>query len=262
MATVATPSGYGPADGALSERLRDPATIAALTRLLDRADDLARTVDTLTRVADRIPPTLAIVTDAADDAVRSAAASAIDVDERLRLALRLADRLTAPRTMAAVSALLDRLDLVERAVQLADRAPGYVAMAVDSADEILRDANDAGIDVAAGLTRGASAAIRFGALMGPDEVRSLEAVFRSGMLAPGAVRVIGGAGAAIAAAAAEEPSQVGLVEAFRALRHADVRRALGFLLRVAVHFGRTIGPPSRHTPPASGPARAAAAPNV
>jgi hypothetical protein len=33
-------------------------------------------------------------------------------------------------------------------------------------------------------------------------------------------------------------------------------------LRFAAHFGRTIGSPSRNTPPASGPARAAAAPNV
>ncbi len=83
--------------------------------------------------------------------------------------------------------------------------------------------------------------------MGPDEVRSLETVFRSGVLASDAVRVIGGVGGALAAAAAEEPPRVGLLGMLRALRQPDVRRALGFLLRFAAHFGRTVDSPARRT---------------
>lgn len=244
MTTISPPAAYTPEIAALSHRLRDPDIAAALTRLLERADDIARAADTLTRAAERIPPAVATVTDIVDDACRSAAASGVDIDERMRLALRLADRLTAPRTVAALTALLDRVDLIERAIEMADRAPGFVAMAADAADEVLVNAAESGVDVTAGLTRGASAAIRFGALMGPDEVRSLEAVFRSGVLAPDAVRVIGGVGGALAAAAAEEPPRVGLVAMLRALRRPEVRRAMGFLLRFGTLFGRTLERPA------------------
>ena len=220
MAAITAPASYGPVNGALSDRLHEPETVAALVRLIDRADDIARAADTLTRVAERMPRALAMVTDVVDDACRTAAASGVDVDERMRLAAHLAERLTAPRTVAALTALLDRVDLVERAVQMADRVPGFVAMAVDGADEVLRQSTDSGVDVAAGLTR-----------------------------------VITGVGSALAAASTEEPPRVGLLGMLRALRQPDIRRAIGFLLRFAAHFGRSIAPPARAAESSPSPAR-------
>jgi hypothetical protein len=164
-----------------------------------------------------------------------------------RAALDLAERLRDPATRAAVDGLLDRVDRLNRAIDAvtlaAERAPGAVAMAVDIADEMMRDAQASGLDVEKGLAQGAGAAIRFGAMMGPEQVASLEAVLRSGLLDPGAVRVVGGVGRALASATADEPPRVGPLALLRALRDPDVQRSLGLLLRVAAALGRDIAAP-------------------
>jgi hypothetical protein len=158
----------------------------------------------------------------------------------VRLALGLAERLTAPRTVAVLSALLDRVDAAERLLAVADAAPGFVAMAVDTADELMREAQASGLDVEKGLAQGAGAAIRFGAMMGPEQVASVEALLRSGLLDPTVVRVVGSVGGALAVAAAEPPTQVGPLGLLRGLRDPDVRRALGLLLHLAAALGRAM----------------------
>ena len=214
-----------------------PVTLETLAAQMDR---LTRAMESIAGFASRAPAAVAMMTDIADDTYRAAAAGGVDLDERFHLALQLAERLTAPRTVQVLSALLDRIDDLERLLAAADRLPGSVAMAVDIADDVMRETQAAGLDVERGLINGAGAAIRFGAIMGPEQVASLEAVFKSGVLDPAAVEVIGGIGGALASASAEPTRPAGAVGVLRALRDPDVKRALGLLIRFATAFGQQL----------------------
>ena len=106
--------------------MNDPQTAAALTRLLDRIDTLEQTVNTLARLLEQGPGLVSIAADSVDDAFRQATAAGVDVDARLRAALQMAEKLTAPDM---VQAKLDRL------FTLVDQAPGLVSMATDTVDD-------------------------------------------------------------------------------------------------------------------------------
>ncbi len=132
---------------ALQLRLNDPQTAVALNRLLDRIDALEETVDTLAGTVGQAPHMVAMMADVADETAQQAAARGIDLDERLHAALKIAEKLTEPRTVEVLSGLLERMDQLEALVQLADQAPGMVSMAADIADEAFGNAAAAGIDV-------------------------------------------------------------------------------------------------------------------
>lgn len=247
MSTAVPTAAYTPAvtppPRDLAEHLRDPATQAAVDGLLDRVERLNRALDAVTAVTQQAPAAIATVTDIADAEFAAAAARGVDVDQRLHLALHLAERLTAPRTVAVLSALLDRVEAVEPLLAAADAAPGFVAMAVDTVDDLMLDAQARGLDVDRAVGQGVGAAIRLGAMMGPAQVASIEAVLGSGLLDPATVRVVGGVGRALAAATTEPPPRVGLLGLLVALRDPDVQRALGLLLAVAAGIGQELARP-------------------
>ena len=56
-------------------------------------------------------------------------------------------------------------------IALAQQAPAFVAVLIDSFDEAVRTAIDKGIDVERGVLNGAEAALRFGATMDAEKVR-------------------------------------------------------------------------------------------
>jgi hypothetical protein len=159
------------------------------------------------------------------------------------------ERLQEPGTAAAVHRFLDHLDalnqLLDTAAPLVAQAgqlPGLVAMAVDSADELARQARDSGIDPDAGIARGAAAALRFGAIMDAEKVRSLEALLQSGVLDPDALRAVGAMAQALQRTAAARPAPVGPLAALRATSDPDVQRALGFLVEFGRRFGQGLAP--------------------
>ena len=123
---------------------------------------------------------------------------------------------------------------------LAQQAPAFVAVLMDSFDEAMRAANDNGIDVERGLLNGAEAALRFGATMDAEKVRELDALLKSGVLAPGTLRIIGELGRALTETAAAPPSTAGALGLLKALGQPDVQRALGFLVTFAERFGRRL----------------------
>ena len=123
---------------------------------------------------------------------------------------------------------------------LAQQAPAFVAVLMDSFDEAMRAANDNGIDVERGLLNGAEAALRFGATMDAEKVRELDALLKSGVLAPGTLRIIGEFGRALTETAAAPPSTAGALGLLKALGQPDVQRALGFLVTFAERFGRRL----------------------
>jgi hypothetical protein len=162
------------------------------------------------------------------------------------------ERLQEPATAAAVHRLLDRLDALTQVLDLiqpllapAGQLPGLVAMAVDSADELARQARASGIDIEAGVSRGTAAALRFGAVMDADKVRALEALLQSGVLDPAALASVGAMARALQATGSHPPAPVGLVGVLRAAADPDVQRALGFLVEFGKRFGQGLAQAAR-----------------
>jgi uncharacterized protein YjgD (DUF1641 family) len=123
---------------------------------------------------------------------------------------------------------------------LAQQAPAVVAVLMDSFDDVMRTANNKGIDVERGVLNGAEAALRFGATMDAEKVRDLDALLKSGVLAPGTLRIMGELGRALTETAAAPAATSGLLGLLKALSQPDVQRALGFLVTFAERFGRRL----------------------
>jgi hypothetical protein len=104
----------------------------------------------------------------------------------------------------------------------------------------MRTAGSRGIDVERGVLNGAEAALRFGAMMDEEKVRELDALLKSGVLAPGTLRIIGELGRALTETAAAPPAACGPLGLLKALGQPDVRHALGFLVTFAERFGRRL----------------------
>ena len=79
-------------------------------------------------------------------------------------------------------AVAELADGLRPLIALAEQAPAFVAVLMDSFDEAMRTASDNGIDVERGLLNGAEAALRFGATMDAEKVRELDALLKSGVL--------------------------------------------------------------------------------
>jgi hypothetical protein len=150
-----------------------------------------------------------------------AAATLQTLEERTRVIVEVADKLRP-------------------LIGLAQQAPALVAVLMDSFDEAMRTASDKGIDVERGVMNGAEAALRFGATMDAEKVRELDALLRSGVLAPGTLRIIGELGHALTETAAAPQATSGLFGLLKALGQPDVQRALGFLVTFAALFGRRL----------------------
>ena len=123
---------------------------------------------------------------------------------------------------------------------LAQQAPAVVAVLMDSFDDLMRTADNKGIDVERGVLNGAEAALRFGATMDAEKVRDLDALLKSGVLAPGTLRIMGELGRALTETAAAPAATSGLLGLLKALGQPDVQRALGFLVTFAERFGRRL----------------------
>jgi hypothetical protein len=137
-------------------------------------------------------------------------------------------------------AIADLADQLRPLLALAQQAPAFVAVLIDSFDEAMRTANHKGIDVERGVVNGAEAALRFGATMDAEKVRELDALLRSGVLASGTLRIIGELGHALTETAAAPRATSGLLGLLKALGQPDVQRALGFLVTFAARFGRRL----------------------
>ncbi len=240
------------APSAASTESSSPSLAATLARIEAR---LARIEDALQRgttLVEGAAPMAAVLVDSLDDAAARAQASGADLDQRLRAALTLVDRLSAPQTVATL----------ERALAAAESAPAAVAIATDTLDDLCARAYAAGVDVDA---RGRNLLIALEKLTSPaalavltdllDRVDVIGGLLGSGILDPAPVAIVSRAGAALAESGGEEPRGVGPWGALRALSDPDVQRAVGFGLRFAKRFGSSLaeGPPPTSLPAALPP---------
>jgi len=118
---------------ALEARLNDERVVSAMNRILDRLDVIESSLDKIHEA----PGMISMVADMADDAVKTASNNGVDFDERLRSALAIAEKLTAP-------AMVDKIDHLISAI---DQAPAMVSMVADMADDLVQTNAKRGVDL-------------------------------------------------------------------------------------------------------------------
>jgi uncharacterized protein YjgD (DUF1641 family) len=236
------------------ERTDNPGTPARVASRADEtAESLRRIEASLARMEARIAAlesqataAVGVAADSFDRLAADARARGVDVDARLRVALRLAEKMTDPQVAAAIEHVLD----------LAPQGPALAATAIDTLDGAVARMRASGVDLDARLHLLLGALERLtspeaiellGVVLGRlDAVRGL---LQSGVLDPNATRVVGTAGAALVETAAEPVTPgPGAFGTLLALGDTDVRTAVGFALRFAKNLGRSLAS-ARHTLP-------------
>lgn len=193
-------------------------TEALLEAILARVEALDQRVQRYEALAAQAPAFIGMATDTVDGWVTQMNQQGINLDARARDLLRLLERLSAPEPLAALRTLVD---LLPTASQLAQQAPGMVAMLVDTLDETVARMRQNGVDVEYLGRRGLSMA---------------KALVDSHVLDEQPVAVISSAAQAIAESA-QNPQPASLFSLLRAMSDPQVQRALGFLLAFARAFG-------------------------
>jgi uncharacterized protein YjgD (DUF1641 family) len=221
----------------LAEKLTEPQTVEVLTALMDRLDRLEQ----LAELADQLPDAAMITVDSIDDALTRAAERGVVVDERAREGLMLLEKMTEPETAAALGAVIDRAEHLERLSALAEEAPDAIATVVDILDAEYAKAAARGYDPEQILRQAFSSLSRLGELFQSDE---FEALLDSGVLDPEALQAVGSLGSALVESQKEaqkgEIPKRGLFGLFGALRDPDVQHAVGFITTFAKKFGRNL----------------------
>lgn len=221
----------------LAEKLTEPDTVDVLTRLIDRLDRL----EALASMADQLPDAAMVAADSIDDVLTRAAERGVVVDERAREGLMLLEKMTEPETAAALGAVLDRAEHLERLSALAEDAPDAIATVVDILDTEYARAAERGYDPEQILRRSFNALGQLGDLFQSDE---FEALLESGVLDPEALQAVGSLGSALVESQKEarrgETPQRGFFGLLGALRDDDVQRAIGFITTFAKKFGQNL----------------------
>jgi len=159
-------------------------------------------------------------------------------------------------TLSRIEERLANLErVVTRAEQLIDQIPPLVAIATDALDQHLLRAEDDGVDPGERVAALLQIAERLTtpAALGLAEtlvthLPSLHRLLDSELLSSGAVQTVSKAGSALAAAVETHPEPAGLLTLMRALRDPAVQRSLGFALKFAQLFGKTLEPAQHALP--------------
>ncbi len=196
---------------------------ATLERIEARLDRLERALAPVAELTAKGPALAATVGDILDEqAVRLG-----DFERRVQSLGDTLERLTRPQTMTSLRQVID----------LAENAPNLVATMTDIMDELMAEAEKQGLDLTHIVDDGGRLLIGLLKLTTSAELRALTS---SGMLDPRALESLGTVAKTLIEANETEPPRVGMLGAIRALSDSDTQRALGFLLRVARGFGRTL----------------------
>ena len=106
----------------IAEKLTAPAMVDKLNHLFKLTDQMSGLV--------------AMKVDAMDEIYREADANGVNLDERIKSALSLAEKITAP----------DMMEKMEGLIQMSNQLPGLIAMGADIFDERMRKAREEGYD--------------------------------------------------------------------------------------------------------------------
>ncbi len=164
----------------LQERLNDEQTVEALDHLLSRVTTLERAVDRLTAVLEKSPGLFSMAADITDETYQRIAEQGVDLETRLQNALHLAERLTAPSTVAQFDQLLET----------AQMAPDLAAMLKDMTVDVISEVPPEGMQLDERLRAIATLAAR---LTDPVRVEQLHKLLDIADMAPDLVETVNGA---------------------------------------------------------------------
>ena len=185
---------------------------STLRRIEARLERLERTLDPLTQATAAAPALTSTAVDVLDDWANQHG----DLDERLRTLSELLERVTRPEALAPLMMM----------VELSEQAKPAIATVTDIVDETMARAAAEGMEIERLVESSKNAVLKLAQLA---TAREVQALLDSGMLDP-------------VADASEEPApEVGMFGALRAARQPSVKRALGFLIRVAEKLGDNLG---------------------
>lgn len=235
----------------IQQQLQQERTLEALNKILQRVETLENAVERLAQVMEQGPGMVSMMADMADESYKQAAARGVDVQERLGIALQLAEKLTEPKMVEQLNGLL----------ALGEQAPGLSAMVADMVDEGYRQAAHRGIDINERLSLSLQAAER---LTSPAMLNSLNQLISLSEQAPGLVAMamdvvdteyrnlsqqidlpalskLGSALTQATAEAANAPTEkMGLFGLMKALGDPDRQKALGFLMNLTKALGKQL----------------------
>ncbi|MCA9604227.1 MAG: DUF1641 domain-containing protein [Myxococcales bacterium] len=149
------------------------------------------------------------------------------MDERLKAAASLLERLTRPEILTALTTLVEQLEA----------APGLIAMLGDIGDELALQAAAEGIDMHAATENLFMALRAFAKALAHPEMREL---WESGAFSPEALRTMNLMAGALSEAREAGAVRIGFFGAMGQLRDPDVQRALGFAATMAKAFGHGV----------------------
>jgi uncharacterized protein YjgD (DUF1641 family) len=198
---------------------------------------------------ERGPGMLSMVTDMADEAYLRAAQNGVVVEDRLKNALQIAEKLTHPQMM----------ENLDKFFRFADQLPGLISMATDMADQRYQRAAENGVYLDERLSSALALAEK---LTRPEMVARIDQLTTLVQQGPGLVaalvdtldgamvqtsvnpldpRVLGflsKTGQALSESQSQEPAKIkGIFGLLKALRDSDLQRALGFF----INFGKALG---------------------
>ncbi|QJW94970.1 DUF1641 domain-containing protein [Frigoriglobus tundricola] len=255
----------------LLRRLDDPKTAATLERLLDRLDVLAFAVeatDSLLRRGEQLTDNIGDVLREAKDAgpgvdgaalagklpqLATAGAKLADVTASPAFARLLdsglLDRLADPATLAALTALIDRLPLLAFGASALDGLLRRGEELADNVADSLQDARQFVPPIDPLKLQEAAVGL-------PKVIDAVTALINAGLFDPEVVAVLVEVGKQAAGPYREAKQMpdhlVGMWGLVRAMRDPDVQRALGVGLYIAKRYGQTFNRSEVSPPPAGG----------
>ncbi|MCB9682274.1 MAG: DUF1641 domain-containing protein [Alphaproteobacteria bacterium] len=212
----------------LVDRLTEPDTAAALSRLLDRVEAVEAGLSGL-------PGTAAMVADIADTEVARWQARGIEIDGAVERLVGMAVQLSSPDMARLVDTLAQRARTIEGGLELAGRSSEFTAMALDILDDVMKAAGDDGVDLALLAPRLRDGAVASVAFLTSDGFSA----FMETMAEPEAFGHLVPLIRAIRDATKEPPEPVSVWGLLSRLRDPAAQQAMGLFLRFAHAIGTT-----------------------
>ncbi|MFK7904670.1 MAG: DUF1641 domain-containing protein, partial [Chitinophagales bacterium] len=145
----------------------------------------------------------------------------------LGAALEIAEKLTAPAMVSQLNSVLE----------LANQAPGLVAMTMDMLDDGYQTAAANGFAPDELLKEGGALLSKMTTLMRSEEFKAL---MDSGVMTPQTLQIVNSAGEALVESQNQKIPKVGLFGMLRVMRDPDMQRMLGFFTNFGKQFGKKL----------------------
>ncbi|MEK6477872.1 DUF1641 domain-containing protein [Catalinimonas sp. 4WD22] len=243
---------------AATQKLNEEQNAKVLNNILLQLDAIRGSIEQLSTGMKQAPGVMEMATDAIDNLAIKARARGIDIEQRGEMTLQLMERLSQPKTIEKLNALLD----------LSEQLPDFVSDAVNVVDETMAEAHRNGIDV---TQRSKDMLHLLSRLSSPKMVEQLNAMLDfaeqgTDMLGMGAdaiddtmnklhqqgfdlytalengQKMLVAANTALHETLEESPKKIGGVFALlRQLNDKDFQKVLAFLATFGKYFGKQLG---------------------